>query len=283
MTDQCTGMCRIDLCSTPPQVHTSVIASMKIYLALLSLSITTIAQAEPFSYLTKELVDSIRSTSLNIEMYIHYNPKLYRKIGKKREEFPKSHPFYTDEYGNDNIVLGVFDLTGKSDNYYITYDSGASVDVNYCFNKEATVLKAIDKKERYLECDFEISALSIIIPGNGSVYTYGHNNTMYDIRSKYTLKNDKLELVPQPFSYIGKKTKSLKNQVVYTDEKLETESYRITKGYDVTVVGFKQAPENHAGIWGLYLVASKFGLLGWVPSDGQQVQSQFEGFYFNGD
>jgi hypothetical protein len=27
----------------------------------------------------------------------------------------------------------------------------------------------------------------------------------------------------------------------------------------------------------------KFGLLGWVPSDGQQVQSQFEGFYFNGD
>jgi hypothetical protein len=256
---------------------------MRVIHIILLFVISTAAQAEPFSYLTKDLVDSTTSSLSTINMYIHYNPNLYKKIWKKRGEYPKDSPFYIEEYGDDNLVVGIFDITGKGDKYYITYDQGPSFDVNYCFNKEDNVENALIAHTHYLQCDFRIPALSIIIPGNGSIYTYGHNNTMYDIHSKYTLKNDKLELVPQPFLYIGKNTTSLKDQIVYTDETLEAESYRITKGYKVTVVGFKNTQNHPKHIWGMYLVASEFGLLGWIPSDGQQMQTQFEGFFFNGD
>lgn len=257
---------------------------MKNISLLLLLSIVTYSVgAEPFSYLKKEKLENVAPKWMKYELAIHYDPKLFKRVYKKRIEYPKGHPFYTDEFGSDDVVLGIFDLTGKGDRYFVTISLGPSLDVSYCFNNEVRLRKAVKNKKTYIRCDSTISALSVVIPGNGNIYSYGHNNTMADTREKYKLKNGKLKLLSQPFSYVGKKTTSLKDQIVYTDESLKVELFRLTKGYPVTIVGIKNRTEKTINRKDFFLVASEFGLVGWVPVEMSQKESQFSGFFFYGD
>jgi len=237
-------------------------------------------QAEPFSYLEKVKV----KTELKTDFFIHFNPKKYENIFKKRGKFPETHPFYINELGLDDIVIGVFDITGKGDKYYVSFSTGPSFDPSYCFNKVDDVIDAISTGRKIYDCKETIYALSIVIPGNGGVYTYGHTNSMHDVRDKYIFENNKLVLVKQPFQFSGKHSKSLIDQVIYTDETLSTVSFKISKGYPVTVVGIKSNSENKDSKQQLYIVASEFGLVGFVPVISSQYKAnQFEGFFFNGD
>ena len=235
-----------------------------------------------FHILKKKNLIRYVDDSIKKELSISFNKKLAKTIYKSRKEFGEGHPLYTSEFGHWDVVLGIFDVTGKGDKYYITFSEGPSFDVSYCFNKVGTVERALKNKVTYIPCDDEIFALSLILPGNGNIYSYGHNNTMHNIKRKYVLTNGKIHEISQPFYYIGKKTVSLKDQAVYSDENLNKVAFRITKGYRITVVGIKSIKYRNSRK-DLYLVSSEFGLIGWVMSDNSQTETQFQGFYFYGD
>ena len=237
-------------------------------------------QAEPFSYLEKSKI----KTELNTDFFIHYNPKQFQKVFKERNKFPKNHPFYIDELGSDDIIIGIFDISGNGDKYYVTFGTGPSFDPNFCFNKVIDVINASSKGKKIYDCKETIYALSLVISGNGNVYSYGHANSLHDVRHKYKFQNDKLVLTKQPFQFSGKRTKSLADQEAYTDESLSTISFKISKGYPVTVVGVIPESNNKVSNQQLYIVATDFGLVGFVPVIISQYKAnQFEGFFFNGD
>ena len=182
----------------------------KIWLVLVLQVFLTTVHAEPFSYLEKKKI----KTTFKTDFFIHYNQKLYQEIFKERGKLPKAHPLYTDEFGMDDVVLGVFDVSGKGEKYYITFSEGASFDPNFCLNKASDVDKASVAGKRLYDCDESVFSLSLVVPGNSNLYSYGHTNAMLDVRKKYAFRDDKFTLVQQPFYFSGKQTVSLIEQDV---------------------------------------------------------------------
>lgn len=61
---------------------------------------------------------------------------------------------------------------------------------------------------------------------------------------------------------------------------LNTALYKISTGSPVTIVGLYEDADKKKEY---FLVASEFGLIGYIENERSQSQTQFSGFYFNGD
>ncbi len=212
---------------------------------------------------------------------LSFNPKFFTEINKKRKDIPKEDPLYTDDsngVGGEDLVLGIIDLTGKGDTYYLTLSDFPSYDITYQFYKKDAPLLAA--KSEFLSPNFSLGAPSLVIPSNGFIYSYGHNNNSYSIKNKYTFTDGKINALQQPFKYCGAASKSLKDQTIYSDLTLTSPLYKISKGSPVTIVGLYEDPEKNKEY---FLVASEFGLIGYAANEHSRSETQFSGFYFNGD
>lgn len=253
------------------------------YILILLILISTSLSAAPFPDLQKreyKLAAHARATELN-RTQLSLNPKHFTEINKSRNKLSKDHRLYFDDTkgeGGDDLVLGIIDLTGQGDTYFLTLSDFPSYDLTYRFyksNKDA----AANMPEVLLP-DFIIAAPSLIIPSNGFIYSYGHNNNSYSLKNKFVFSADKIIALSQPFKYIGAAAKSLKEQTIYSDIALNAPLYTISKGSPVTIVGLYEDVEKNKEY---FLVASEFGLVGYVENDHSRTESQFTGFYFNGD
>lgn len=253
------------------------------YILILLILISARISAAPFPDLHKKefkLPAKAQVTDLN-RTYLSFNPKHFTEINKNRHQLPKDNPLYiadTEAVAADELVLGIIDLTGKGDTYYLTLSDFPSYDIAYNFYKNKNA--ALTAKPEFLPADFLIAAPSIIIPGNGFIYSYGHNNNSYSIKNKYTFSAGKVTPLSQPFKYLGAAAKSLKEQTIYTDMTLNTALYKISTGSPVTIVGLYEDADKKKEY---FLVASEFGLIGYIENERSQSQTQFSGFYFNGD
>jgi len=257
---------------------------MKYFLsALLYLSLC--CQAAPFpDLIKKELKFSwpeAAAKNENQKYYFSYNKKYFTEINRTLGSLPKTDPLYTEEAGSEDILVGVVDISGAGDLYYVVLGFGPSYDLSYIFYGLEKVKNFTTSPENYVEPDFEIYATSLVIPSNGNVYGYGHNNNLYNIKRKYVYANGKIAEFPQQFFYVGKKAISLKDQTIYSDLTLTNELFKISKGSSITVVGIQPLKGSSSEI--LYLIASEFGLVGFVKAEVSQEQNQFSGFYWNGD
>jgi hypothetical protein len=114
-----------------------------------------------------------------------------------------------------------------------------------------------------------------VMPGDGCVYVAGHTDNMFDSRARYCLKGTELQLVAQPFSYAGFRSKALRQLTLYSDKAQTSVVTTIAPGAFVEVV--LQDGD-------LFLLRDAFGLTGWAKLDtGSQQPTEIEGFFYNGD
>lgn len=121
-----------------------------------------------------------------------------------------------------------------------------------------------------------ISGLEIVIPGNGNVYVSGHTNNMFNMRRKFTLKDNQLEEIKQPFYYVGLVTETTQSVNLYSDISSKEITAQLPAGYGVEVLINKG---NN------YLIKTPFGLTGWIsiPFGTFSEQTPIKGIYFAGD
>jgi len=120
-----------------------------------------------------------------------------------------------------------------------------------------------------------ISALSLTLPGDGSVLAAGHVNSYFNDHRKYVYSNHQLNEIAQPFKYVGLKAVTKRAFDIYSDKSLTTVVAHIPKDANIELL-------INEGDY--YLVKSEFGLVGWYKADKSQVENpDIDGLYYNGD
>lgn len=120
-----------------------------------------------------------------------------------------------------------------------------------------------------------ISGETIVVPGNGFIYSQGRTNEMFDCRRKFRLTNNALEEVPQPFYRVDLKT-VVKSEIELRSEPQGGEiTARLGKGANIHVLINKDQD---------YLISTPLGLTGWFHLEEViEPSSPIEGLYYAGD
>lgn len=213
-------------------------------------------ESQPFSWLKKITVDDTPVGDIEIL----YNPNNTKIINVSR-----------NEEGYEFIRVLKTKIDSKSNYLYeVEYFEGMSVDPGF------TLIKSENGQRKEI---YTFGGTRMIIPGNGYIYTDGHTNTVFNERKKYRFEDDKVVEVPQPYYYIGLKTKTNKEIKIFSTKKMNNEVAKLTKGTEVEVI-------LNEGEY--YLVVTKFGLVGWfkpgfIQPAGLDHKSDITGLYFKGD
>lgn len=176
-----------------------------------------------------------------------------------------------DEWGEDAFpVIFVKISPNQSKNILVCYSEGASDDPCYEFY---TV------NNGNYDFLFSVQGTQIFIPGNGFLYVSGHTNNIFDKHKKFRFTGKGVVEVPQPYYYVGLKTKTLQNIQLYSD-------YNCTK--KLAVVAANSKIEVVAAEFSVdckkFLIKTPFGLLGWWKLDNDYPSSKkIKGLYYAGD
>jgi len=120
----------------------------------------------------------------------------------------------------------------------------------------------------------EIGALALVVPGNGFLYAAGSANEMFDKRRKYRIREGQLMEVNQPFYRVDLETKTTASLELRSEPGGGDVVARLSPGSFIHVL------VNRGDT---YLVATPFGLTGWVTIPETQLGSPIEGLFFHGD
>jgi hypothetical protein len=240
---------------------------------LLLLSYSLIAKAqEAFDYLE---IYSIPSDGCGLspnEVSIRYKKNNTEFIEKKGVDYPTNHPLY-DEYPDiisKTILLQTF--IDSSTTVLIGFTKGLSCDLAFNFYDSKT-----------FEPIGYASGTQLIIPGNGVLYSQGHNNSEFNMRKKYVFQDKKVtELFPELY-YVGVNSYTLRPITIYSDWELSNKLAELPANYSVEVIAAKKpAPK----IWKWkYLIKTSFGLIGWCKIEVNQdsLGGDIKGMYYKGD
>jgi hypothetical protein len=256
-----------------------------LFLALFLLSNNSLAA--PFPDLIKKeykFESNDGAVETDQKSYVSYSKNYFKEINIQINSLEPTNPLFIDkeDYESPDLLLGIIDLSGNGDFYYMVLSWGASYDVSYVFFSVKKLKDFKRTKGVPVKPDFIVEGTSIIIPSNGNIYSYGHNNNLHSIKRKFVFVAGNLNELSQPFHYIGLQTTSLKEQTIFSDTKLTSELYKISKGSVVTIVGLQSISSSNS-YEELYVVASEFGLVGYVKADYDQKETQFSGFFYAGD
>ena len=230
--------------------------------------------AEPLK--SKELVPS-GPGRFDSGAVFSYQAGTLSESGLTRGGLPNSHPLYTDEFGAEDMILGIFDVSGQGHLYYAVFSLGPSWDLNYCLYEKARVDTAMAGKLNFLQrCDWAVYAPNLTIAGNGLLYTSGHNNNLTDEKRAFRFTDGKFNEIPQPLHYANQATVSKRQQQVFADEALTQSSFRLEENEAVTLIAVKSAPHYQHR----FLLVNSHGLTGWVLADMNQDDTQFKCVFF---
>jgi hypothetical protein len=174
----------------------------------------------------------------------------------------------TDESGIKTIRLLETKIKADSnESYIIDFDEGASWDPSFYIYR---------LKNKELSRIGLINALKIIIPGDGYFYTSGHVNNMFNQWRKWTIENDNLKEIKQPFYYVGIESRIKKDIDIFYDIKMTSIVEHIRKGTLVNVL------MNYNNDY--YLIKSEYGLTGWLKiPNGSKEETILDGIFYAGD
>ncbi len=222
--------------------------------------VVTASSSEAFSYLKKLNIGSA--------IQIKYKSDITTVYNKSRGELDKSDPLYTSgEMEMEEIVAIKTKISPSGDDYFVVFSSGPSDDPTFIFYKDGN----------FNQASFAISALKIAIPGNGSIYSSGHTNNVFNTRKKFKVVDNKLKEIEQAFYYVGLKTKTLKPITLYNSEQLNSKIASLPKNYKVEVLLNKNKSS-------LFLIKTEFGLTGWVKLENQMYgNNAIDKLFYAGD
>lgn len=188
----------------------------------------------------------------------------------KIADLPKNDPMYSDEFEADNQLAIKTKIDNTDNYYYIVFTEGPSFDLGFEFYTQ---------NKQYLD---NVPGSALYIPGNGFVYSAGHNNNTFYQRRKYAISDNKFKEIVQPYYYVGLKTKTLKPIVLYSDKNLRHIVAELTGNEDVEVLLAEKIEKNSTVL--MYLLRTPFGLCGWTKLNGLQYHSdEVEGIFYKGD
>jgi hypothetical protein len=111
--------------------------------------------------------------------------------------------------------------------YTIDFDAGGSLDPRFIiYRNDSRELKELGS----------ILGLEITFPGDGFFYVTGHTNNTFHQRRKFTIRDDALAEIQQPFYYVGLETFTKEELDLYADFALTTHVAHLPKNTPITVV-----------------------------------------------
>jgi hypothetical protein len=149
--------------------------------------------------------------------------------------------------------------------YTIDFSAGGSLDPMFIiYRNEHQELKELGN----------ILGLEITFPGDGFFYVTGHTNNTFNQRRKFTIRDDTLIEIQQPFYYVGLETLTKEDLDVYADFELTTCVAHLPKNTPITVL---LNTEDY------YLIKTPRDILGWAKIHVGQQDTMIEGLYYFGD
>ena len=138
--------------------------------------------------------------------------------------------------------------------YTVDFNAGASIDPSFEFY--ALLDQQLTKIGR-------VPGTELHVPGDGAFYVSGHTNSMFNMKRKFEIRENKIVEIAQPFYHVGVTSVTTQDVHIFSDT-LETSAVAyLPKGTEVTVLLNRR---DH------YLVKAPYGLTGWlkitVPWEG---------------
>jgi hypothetical protein len=218
--------------------------------ALCSVCALAAEPADPFTGLETHEIKGYLTAAL------HYDPQITEVVNRRLTG--------EDEPLVVRVLRTRLDRT-QAEWYFVDYDEGPSADPAFIITLEGAEEPA-----------GALPGLHLYLPGNGSLYTTGHANTMFDERRKYAFQGGRLAETNQPYLYVGIEGKAKKDLTIYASPAQQEAVAAIPQGSAITLLLADGVDR--------YLVKTSFGLVGWVtiPSDSQQA-TVVDGLFFAGD
>jgi len=205
-----------------------------------------------FSWLKRQHVMYISDYG---EVAVLYNPEFTKIIDRDRE---------FEEGMVDKVIMQTRLDASSNDIYEISFFEGEAGDATFSINN----LESGTNVARIL-------ATTLIVPGNGYVYSLGHVFSHFDVHSKYKLESGSLVEVRQPFYYVGMVTETLADIDIFSAQDGGEIVAHLPKGSKIEVL---------VGNKGYYLIKTTFGLVGWYKYNIENpYQSSIRGFYLYGE
>lgn len=192
-------------------------------------------------------------------VYLHYNPMLCKVI---LTNVPNESDIKTIRVAHTKLAKW------NNDSLIIDYSEGGSIDPGFIiYHVKPSGLKRLSTL---------IDGLNIEIPGDGYLYIWGHTNSYFNLRRKFSLKNSRIQEVKQPFYYIGLNTETLTEISVFKTKKQKEMVAKLNKGTSITILLNSED---------FYLLKTKRNILGWwLPKKMSYFKSEeIRGLYRIGD
>ncbi|TRX61664.1 hypothetical protein [Carboxylicivirga sp. M1479] len=216
-------------------------STLLIIFALVSFVAKGQEEFEAFNYLSE--------LKFNNSSSIFFDKKNAVVINKQRKDISKGQPFYCqhpeDLDGQTYVLVKLTFNKNANVEYTILYNEGSSINPEF----------SIYNDELHLG---DITGWNLFITKSGNFYSSGHVNSEFNVRRKFQIKDGKLIEVKQPFLYVGLKSITLKGINLYETKELKNKIAFLPTDYEVEVV------LADSEIEGLYLLKTKFGLVGWT-------------------
>ncbi len=236
---------------------------MRLYLLIFACFLAFSTHAQNFENLSKLKING------NDKQFVMYNASCSYVFQSKLGELDREDPFFPkEEVFFSDIKLMKTKIDQNSDvEFYIIYSEKPSGDPHFMFYRNG----------EYINFDISISGFSLYIPGDGTIYISGHINNDFDTRKKYVFKDNKIVEVEQPFYYVGVKSTTLQKVKLYDSPDLTRLVGVLDANSPVQILLNKK--DTH-----LFLVATEFGLTGWVDNGfGGLRPTILDGIFHAGD
>jgi hypothetical protein len=218
----------------------------KLIFGILLIGLNSLAYSQetsPFPYLDKIEIKNFKNREL------HLDSSKADIFNSKRIELDKNHKFYAEECeGEYETLIAICNINKTNKRYAIAYGA--------CPNPEF-IIYDFENPDKIIG---SINADKMFITGGGAIYCSGGEGT-FDARKKYTIIDGTLVETSQPFYYVGLKTKTLRPIKLYETVDLENEVASLPIDYPVEIL---LSTKSFNSTKGLYLVKTKFGLIGWA-------------------
>ncbi|WMJ75348.1 hypothetical protein RCC89_19610 [Cytophagaceae bacterium ABcell3] len=240
-----------------------------IWLTIFFILFTIVAvQAQGQESFSKLNTLKINTSDSSINSFIKFEGHSSEVINKKFEKLPD---FLVDYCGNDNVRLIRTKINSRKDKYYvITFGAYDGWLTGFTIYEE-------EKPNRIVG---QIKANSIIVPGDGNVYAVSRYYENFEAKKKFSLIDNQLKEVKQPFYSVNLTSYALRPISIYSDIGLSNEIAIVPEDESIEII-LSTDTDSKSDI---YLVRTSIGLIGWAKLRAGQYKSvDVEGLYYWGD
>lgn len=214
------------------------------------------------------------SIDTDLGVFFNYDAKTTRLINKPCFQLDKTDQRYCtkDSVYLEWIVVAKHKSNEIEDSVYVIYSAGWSSDP--CFG-------IYNKND---DCLLSLTCLDFYINNQGTIYTAGHTNNLYNRKRKFQLQANAAMEVKQPYNYVGIKGKTTKDITLYSDTLKSDLVAKIPLNYKIEILlALSSTKDFEADKY--FLVKTEFGLVGWyIEEQEHNYYPRFiEGLFYNGD